>query len=157
MRRGYWQLRGGVAGALVLTVCGLGVSPVAAQATTTGPVLARPASGTPELAPTGTTEQIRELKQCGGTMYAVGSFTSIRRGSVTYPRNNVFSFSATAPYTVTKWNPGVNGVVNTIAFDGGNCSQAYLGGRFTSVNGAAVRNIAEVSTTTGAVNQSFAH
>ena len=43
---------------------------------------------------------------------------------MTYPRNNIFSFSAAAPYKVTSWNPGVNGVVNTIAFNGDNCSTA---------------------------------
>jgi hypothetical protein len=44
----------------------------------TGPVSSTPAAGTPQLATTGTTEQVRQLVQCGGTMYAVGSFTSIK-------------------------------------------------------------------------------
>jgi len=57
---------------------------------------------------------------------------------------------------VTSWNPDVNGIVNSIAFSR-NCSQAYLGGAFTSVHGTAVHNIAEVSTTTGAVTNAFAH
>ena len=56
-----------------------------------------PANGTPTLVDTGTTEQIRQLVQCGGTMYAVGTFTQIKHGSTTYTRNNAFSFSATAP------------------------------------------------------------
>src|SRR5690242_13891999 len=87
-----------------------------------GPALASvkstPASGTPQLYPTGTTETVRQLVQCGGTMYAVGQFTKIQQGAsgTIYSRNNIFSFSATAPYTVTSWNPNVNGTVNTIAF-----------------------------------------
>jgi hypothetical protein len=89
-------------------------------------------------------------------MYAVGTFTRIKRGSTTYTRNNAFSFSATAPFTVTSWAPKVNGIVNSIAFTP-DCSQAYLGGQFTSVNGTAASNIAEVSTSTGAVNTAFAH
>jgi len=121
-----------------------------------GVVSATPAAGTPQLASTGTTEQIRQLVQCGGTMYAVGSFTQIKKGATTYARNNAFSFSATAPFTVTSWNPNVNGTVNSIAFNSG-CSQAYLGGMFTSVNGTSVHNIAAVSTSTGAVNTAFAH
>jgi len=121
-----------------------------------GVVSATPASGTPQLSSTGTTEQVRQLVQCGGTMYAVGSFTQIKKGSTVYARNNAFSFSATAPFTVTSWNPNVNGTVNSIAFNSG-CSQAYLGGTFTSVNGTSVRNIAAVSTSTGAVNTAFAH
>ena len=89
-----------------------------------------PGVGTPQLATTGTTEQVRQLAQCGGTMYAVGSFTSIKRYSTTYARNNAFSFSATSPFNVTSWNPNVNGIVNSIAFSP-DCSQAYLGGVFT--------------------------
>ena len=122
----------------------------------TGPVSSTPAAGTPQLAATGTTEQVRQLAQCGGTMYAVGIFTMIQRSSTTYTRNNAFSFSAASPFTVTSWNPNVNGTVDSVAFSP-DCSEAYLGGEFTSVNGTAVHNIAEVSTSTGGVNIAFAH
>jgi hypothetical protein len=135
-------------------VAALAWSAVPAQAAT-GPVSSTPAAGTPQLANTGATEQVRQLAQCGGTMYAVGTFTSIQRYTTTYARNNAFSFSATSPFKVTTWNPNVNGIVNSIAFSP-DCSQAYLGGIFTSVNGTAVKNIAEVSTSTGAVNTAFA-
>ena len=135
-------------------VLALAWSAVPAQAAT-GPVSSTPAAGTPQLANTGATEQVRQLAQCGGTMYAVGSFTSIQRYTTTYARNNAFSFSATSPFKVTTWNPNVNGIVNSIAFSP-DCSQAYLGGVFSSVNGTAVKNIAEVSTSTGAVNTAFA-
>ncbi len=90
-------------------------------------------------------------------MYAVGTFTSIKRESSSYTRDNIFSFSATSPYTVTSWNPDVNGIVNSIAFNGSNCADAYIGGIFTSVDGTTVKNIAEVSTSTGAVVPGFAH
>ena len=122
----------------------------------TGPVSPTPAAGTPQLASTGTVEQVRQLAQCGATMYAVGSFTQIQRLSTTYARNNAFSFSASAPFQVTSWNPNVNGIVNSIAFSP-DCSEAYLGGKFTSVNGSNATNLAEVSTTTGAVNTAFGH
>ena len=116
-----------------------------------------PASGTPQLKSTddNPTQQIRQLVQCGGTMYAVGRFTSINQGSTNYTRNNIFSFSATAPYTITSWAPNVNGQVNSIAFNGSNCSDAYIGGDFTSVNGTAVQNIAEIDTSTGNVVPGF--
>jgi hypothetical protein len=146
------KARAGLVSAVVLT---LAWSALPAQAAI-GPVSSTPAAGTPQLATTGTTEQIRQLVQCGGTMYAVGSFTEIQRYSTTYDRNNAFSFAATSPFKVTSWNPNVNGVVNSIAFNS-TCSEAYLGGVFTSVNGTAVKNIAEVSTSTGAVNTAFAH
>lgn len=61
-------------------------------------------------------------------------------------------FSAPSPYTVTSWAPDVVGTygttsnasdtLNTIAFVGGNCADAYIGGHFSSVNGTAVQNIA---------------
>jgi hypothetical protein len=132
-----------------------------------GVVKPTPPTTLPHLpASTSQTEQIRQLVQCGGTMYAVGTFSTIRKGSTTYTRNNVFSFKATSPYTVTSWAPNVVGTygttsnpsntVNTIAFVGGNCANAYIGGHFSSVNGTAVKNIAEISTTTGNVVKAFA-
>jgi hypothetical protein len=124
-------------------------------AVTTGPVSATPATGTPALATTSTTEQVRQIVQCGGTMYAVGTFTSITQGGTTYTRNNVFSFSAAAPYSVTSWAPNVNGTVNTIAFSGGNCNDAYIGGHFTSVGGVTAKNIAEIDTTAGSLVPGF--
>jgi hypothetical protein len=128
-----------------------------ALTTQASPVSPTPAKGTPQLAATGTTEQVRQIVQCGGVMYAVGSFTEIKRYSQTYARNNIFSFSATSPFQVTSWNPDVNGVVNTIAFNGANCADAYIGGQFTSVGGTAVHNLAEIDTTTGAVVPGFGH
>jgi len=133
-----------------------------------GVVSAAPATNTPHLAATSTTtEQIRQLVQCGGTMYAVGTFSTIRKGSTSYARTDIFSFSASAPYTVTPWAPKVVGststgetgadAINSIAFAGGNCSAAYIGGHFTSVNGTSVSNIAEISTSTGNVISTFAH
>ena len=132
-----------------------------------GVVSATPASNTPHLKATDDNpiQQIRQLVQCGGTMYAVGTFTSIIKGSTTYTRNNIFSFSATAPYTVTSWAPNVVGsggstndpsdTLNTIAFANGNCADAYIGGKFTSVNGTTVQNLAEIDTTTGNVVAAF--
>ncbi len=54
---------------------------------------------------TGTTEQVRQLADCGGTMYAVGTFTEISGTAQIYAGNNVFSFSATAPFTITAVEP----------------------------------------------------
>lgn len=122
-----------------------------------GPVSAPPASYTPQLANTGTTQVVRQMVQCGNTIYAVGSFTTIQRIGTTYTRNNIFSFNATSPYQVTTWDPNVNGEVNSIGFNGSDCSHAYIGGAFNSVGGTAVHNIAEIDTTTGAVVPTFAH
>jgi hypothetical protein len=150
---------------LAVAACSLALPPLTASAslsqssrgnsTQAGPVSATPAHGTPQLAKTGTTETVRQLVECGGTMYAVGSFTEIKRFQVTYPRSNIFSFSATAPYRVTSWAPDVNGEINSITFNGSNCSDAYIGGQFSSVNGTTVSNLAEISTSTGDVVPGF--
>jgi hypothetical protein len=122
-------------------------------------VLARPVAGTPhfDVSNSGPIEQIRQLVQCGTTMYAVGSFSRIVHRSAARARDNAFSFHATFPFKLTKWRPNINGEVNSIAFVDGNCSHAYIGGSFTSVNGTHVKNIAEISTSTGAVVKGFAH
>lgn len=131
-----------------------------------GVVSATPANNTPHLVTTddNPVQQIRQIVQCGSTMYAVGSFTTIKRESSTYTRENVFSFSAKSPYTVTSWDPDVVGttngstdVVNSITFVNGNCADAYIGGDFSSINGTTVKNIAEVSTSTGDVVTAFGH
>ncbi len=107
--------------------------------------------------PKGSVDQIRQMVQCGGTIYAAGSFRSIVQGGTKFLRTGVFSFSATAPYKITSWRPKINGMVNSITFNGSNCSHAYIGGAFTSVAGTAARNIAEISTSTGAVQPGFGH
>jgi hypothetical protein len=152
--------RAGVIAAAVAAAASGFASPAlaAAPVPATGPVSTTPAAGTPQLVQTSSQEVVRQLVKCGTMMYAVGTFTTISQGGTTYTRNNVFSFSATAPYTVSSWNVDVNGDVNSIAFTNGHgCGDAYLGGNFTSVNGTAVKDIAEVSTSTGAVVTGFAH
>src|SRR5438270_3311810 len=146
----------------------MAVSGVAAQATTgntagglpppgTG-VMAKPVTGTPHFSPTHRPiEQVRQLAQCGGTMYAVGSFSQILQRNHAFARHNAFSLSATSPFTVKSWAPKVNGTVNSIAFLGGKCSRAYIGGSFSSVNGTKAKNIAEITTSKGALVKRFAH
>jgi hypothetical protein len=145
----------GVTGVQAASASGGGVSPPA------GVVSATPASNTPHLKATNDNpaQQIRQLVQCGGTMYAVGSFNQIIKGSTSYTRTDVVSFKATSPYTVTSLAPTFSSgaVVNSIAFNGSNCADAYIGGVFSSVNGTTVKNIAEISTSTGNVVTAFAH
>ena len=153
--RKWWLTRraGVIAGAVVVCMAG---ATSALAAGTAGPVSSTPGA-TPQLNATGTTEQVRQLVQCGTIMYAVGTFTSIKQSNTVYARNNAFSFSAAAPYAMTTWNPNVNGEVNSIAFNGSNCAAAYIGGKFTAVGSTKVADIAEVSTSTGAVVSGFGH
>ena len=160
-----------VAGALALSMAGYAAPAGASKAAPAGPGKAAPASqpqqpgavspkpvaGTPALVyDTGSIkDRIRQMVQCGSTMYAVGSFGQIVQGGVTYPRTNVFSFSATAPYAITSWAPQVNGIVNSIAFNGTDCSHAYIGGGFTSVGGVPAKNIAAIDTSSGTLVPGF--
>ena len=150
---GRWLLRGAPGAALCALAAGVCAGTASAQ---TGPVSPVPATGTPALAPTGVTEQVRQLVECGGTMYAVGSFTQISQGGVTYPRANIVSFSATAPYAITSWTPSTNGTVNSIQLTSG-CTHAYIGGSFTTVDGAAASNIAYIRTYNNTMVQDWAH
>jgi hypothetical protein len=139
----------------VLALASIGLAAPAVAGTPAGPVSAHPATGTPALPDAGPAEQIRQLVECGGIMYAVGSFTTIVQDGVQITRHNAFSFSATAPFTVTSWAPDVNGEVNSVAVSGTSCADAYLGGDFSSVNGTRAENIVEVNASTGAVVAAF--
>jgi hypothetical protein len=152
----HWRRKIGVRSALLAaSTVGALCLPAAPASAATGPVSPTPVAGTPTLVATGTTEEIRQIADCDGTMYAVGTFTEISgwdgSSTQTFTRNHIFKFSDTAPFTVSTWDPDVNGTVNTIAFADGNCSTAYIGGQFTTVGGATAKNFAAVDTTTGAL------
>jgi len=142
---------------IVLVAPAFGPAARALAAVPPGPVSPHPATGTPALPDAGPAEQIRQLTECGGIMYAVGDFTTIMQSGVSITRHDAFSFSATAPYTVTSWAPDVSGTVNSVAFSGAGCQDAYLGGDFSSVNGTSAKDIVEVNASTGAVDTAFGH
>lgn len=137
----------------VAAILGLGIATPAFSASP-GPVRTTPASFTPWLLKSTPSQNVQQLRQCGGAMYAVGTVSAIGQGSNTYSRGNAFAFSATTG-VMTTWNPQVNGTVRSIAFSP-DCSTAYLGGSFSSVRGVAAKNIVAVDTVTGAVRSSFA-
>src|SRR5215469_10477480 len=60
-----------------------------AAAAATHYVSPHPAKGTPALVRTGRQEQVvRQIVQCGGTMYAVGKFAEISQNGTTYQRRD---------------------------------------------------------------------
>ena len=157
----------GAVAALAAAASAASASPAAASATSAAAAPARQArhlsstlaTGTPHFpAVTKRFEQIRQLVQCGGTMYAVGRFSVIDQRGRSYRRSGAFSFRATAPFSMTRWAPRVHGEVNSITFNNGNCRDAYLGGDFTRIGRVSVRYIAEVTATGGgAVVTRFRH
>jgi hypothetical protein len=164
-----WLLPGGV-GAAALAVTVAGMTPALATPAATmragaaavahsGPVSPRAVSGTPALVHTGSSSSVQnvgELVQCGSTMYAVGEFSEIGQNGTTYTRNNIFSFNAAAPYKITSWAPDVNGQVESITLTS-DCRHAYIGGKFSNVDGTAVHHIAEIRTYNNSMVKGFAH
>lgn len=143
---------GVLAGAAALVAAGLTGQASAA----TGTVSSTPTATTPYLVNTGTTPVTKLIRQCGTRMYAVGTFTKVGQpGHSAVFRNNIFSFDQ-ATGAISSWDPNVNGLVNTITFDP-TCSSAYIGGVFTTVGGVAAKNIAKISTSTGALDTVFGH
>jgi hypothetical protein len=143
-------LRGVLAAVAVSATAVFGaVTPAAAAGDTVGTTAA---SWTPYV--TSANAYVRKLAQCGGTLYAVGTFTQVARpGTAATTRNNAFSFSATTG-VISSWNPNVNGTVQGIALSA-DCAWAYLAGTFTSVHGTTVSNLAKVNTSTGVVDTAF--
>jgi hypothetical protein len=128
-----------------------------------GSVGCRADRGTPHFPATSRrTEQVRQLVECGGRIYAVGTFREVigysarRHAMVTFHRRNAFSFSAARPFAVSGWNPNVNGEVNSVALDS-RCRTAYLGGSFSRVHGKTAHNIVRVNASTSTVWTGFAH
>ncbi len=114
------------------------------------------APNTPNLPWTGTTPTATMVRQCGTQMWAVGKFTTVGSpGHAAVTRNNIVAFN-NASGAVAAVNPNVNGQVDTITFSP-DCTSAYIGGTFTTVGGTTVKNIAKISTSTGAVDAAFAH
>lgn len=97
----------------------------------------------------------------GNVVYATGSFTQARppgvaaggAGSVT--ANNFFAYNITTGAPVAGFQHSLNaqGLVVKASPDG---SRVYVGGDFTSVDGAARGHVVAINTATGAIDASFA-
>jgi hypothetical protein len=155
MRRKALHLAGAVTAAAVLGIGATLTGAAGATAAPTGPVTQTPTTSTPYLSKTVTKQSVQLLQQCGSTMYAVGLFSAVGRGTTTYTRSNVMSFDATTG-ALTSWAPQANAEVDTITLSP-DCSTAYLGGHFTTMNGATAKHIAAVSTSTGALKTGFTY
>ena len=92
----------------------------------------------------GTVGAVQVAVISGHTLFIGGDFTSI--AGVT--RNRLAAIDLTSD-TLTAWDPNVSSTVNTIAVDTVN-NLVYVGGGFTTVNGATTRNrLAAIDMSTG--------
>jgi hypothetical protein len=97
---------------------------------------------------------VRVIIVVGNTTYLGGQFTAMQPngGGTAVTRNHVAAVS-TATGALLPWNPNVNGTVYTMTARGSN---VYLGGSFTTANGATHKNLVEVDGTTGLPVATFA-
>ena len=131
-----WRLRASIATLALLAAGALATSSVGAAPL--GPVSRPPRSTRPQLANTGTTS--RSARWCSAATRSTRSAASPRSSGSEPPTPATTSSASTppSPYQVTTWDPNVNGEVNSIGFNGSDCSHAYIGGSFTSVGSTAV-------------------
>ena len=93
------------------------------------------------------------LNQSGSTMYAGGTFRTVRNAArtATYTRYNLMAFDATTG-AMRSFAPVLNAPVWGIATSG---TAVYVAGEFTTVNGVARRALVKLNGSTGAVDPTF--
>ncbi len=117
-------------------------------------VTAAPDARTPQILDSSTTvnERVIAMAQVGNRIVVAGQFSQVRdvaaNGGQTFSRTNVFAFDATTGAVDRGFAPVLNGVVNAV-LAGADGVSVYLGGTFTSLNGASSRNLVQVSVATG--------
>jgi hypothetical protein len=144
------KLRGGVAAAAAAVIVVL--TPTTAANASTPSVSASPDTKMPYVTSTDTT--VRQIAQCGNTVYAVGDFSTVgATNKPTLTRHGAFSWDATTG-AISSWNPNANGMVDSIAFSA-DCASVYLAGAFTTLNGHTATRLVKVSSSTAAIDPAF--
>ncbi|HYF46402.1 MAG TPA: fibronectin type III domain-containing protein, partial [Acidimicrobiales bacterium] len=153
MRRRWWS------GLLALALI-VAVGPVSAAPDEDGQPTDAP-SRYDATAPTGwmtsaSADRVHDFAQIGNTVYVAGAFAGIRptRNGPSTPRTNIAAFDATTGEPRAAFAPSLNGPVYSLepSPDG---SRLYLGGGFTSVNGATRNRIVALDPTSGALVPGF--
>jgi PKD repeat protein len=121
--------------------------PAAAALQQTSIVSDNPANWTPNVLD----GKVEALVQVGNRIIAGGIFTQVQAANGTGPilaRSNIFAFDATTGAIDTTFAPVFDDEVTAIAAspDG---QSLYVGGAFSTVNGATARKVAKISATTG--------
>ena len=144
---------------LVLLTCALVLTgltaPLSASADSYGPgslVKDVPVAGTPHVLD----GRVNSIARVGNTLILGGTFTQTRNNdsSDVILRSRLVAFDVTTKQISTTFTPNPNGAVEVVlpAPDG---KSVYVGGLFTSIAGAAVRNLAQVNVADGSLVTTF--
>src|SRR6185437_13019902 len=101
-------------------------------------------------------DQVEALAQDGTYVYLGGAFTALASptSGATQTHTRLARVSLATGIPDATWNPTVDGDVTALALDPSQ-SKLVIGGLFTTVNGTARTNLAEVSTTNGSLVSGF--
>jgi Malectin domain len=95
---------------------------------------------------------VKSFTRIGNTMFAGGTFTQVKApGGPTLSRTNLFAFNASTG-AISSFAPTLNGEVDALATDG---TSLFVGGLFTTVNGATQNRIVKLDPVTGAIISAF--
>ena len=100
--------------------------------------------------PTITGGSVQSIAQVGSQMIVAGPITAV--GGVA--RDQVAAFDTTTGAVTPGFAPAFNGLVQTV-LPGPTPGTVYVGGKFTTVNGAKASRVALLDTTTGALVKTF--
>ena len=92
------------------------------------------------------------VAQSSGVAYVGGDFTAITDGVTTLPRQHLVAVTEANGQPVRVVVADTDGMVDALAVVG---NKLYLAGSFTTVNGAARKNLARVDVLSGALDTSF--
>jgi hypothetical protein len=89
-------------------------------------------------------------------VFVGGNFTTVKDAGSAPKQNivNLFAFDKATGKLDTAWRPKVDGQINALAASADG-RYVYLAGRFKTVNGTAMANLAKVDATTGALISTF--
>jgi len=99
---------------------------------------------------------VRAITQVGSTMIAGGTFTSVRSATNRTPiaRSYLFAFDAVTGELSTTFVPQLNAPVDTLA-PGPDGRSVFVGGSFTTVNGAVANRLVRLDIATGLPTAGF--
>ncbi len=108
-----------------------------------------------------TNASVESIVTSGGVIYAGGYFTKVRPpgtstgSSSEVARSYLAAFNASTGALVTTFNVTLNARVNALAVSP-NGSTLYVGGQFTTANGASRPHVAAINIPSGTLNTTFA-